>query len=259
MVSVPPRPRHWALLASAASLVVLALSGTWVVATATGLAVHPAADAYVESSSPNTNFGSGTTLQIDGSPTVRTYIRFDLRSQAGTVSSARLQLYANTANNSGYEVVTTGDGWTQSTLTFADAPAISSAIVGSTGGFAAGTTTSVDVTKAVHAGAVVDFAIIDRNATAVSFGSGTSVHPPVLNVSLAPVSSSSASVSVPPTPQPSATAVPSPRPAASSAISGGDPELVGAGDICVTSIIGNAAATARLIEARPTAHGLHPG
>ena len=231
-------PRRLSLIAAAAVSVLaaggLAFSGATAQAAST-MSVGPTADSYVNSSAASANYGTSVELRVDGSPTVHSYLRFDLHAVGGGISKATLQIYANSSSSVGFDVHKTGDAWTEAGLTNSTAPAIG-AQVGTTGSFGAGAWTAVDVTSAVQTGSIVDFALIDRNSTAINLASRESSNPPKLV--LTPVGGATGTAT--PTAKPSATPP-----------SIGDPILIGAGDICVTSVIKNAQATAALITARP--------
>jgi len=147
------------LLASASivTLVTIAAFSGARVSSAAAINVMPSADAYVSSAATSTNYGTAAQLRIDGSPVVRSYLAFDLRSVTGVVASATLHVYASSAAPMGYEVHATAGGWTETGITFASAPAVG-ALVAKTGAFSAGTLTSVDVTSAVSTGGLVYFA-----------------------------------------------------------------------------------------------------
>ena len=217
-----------AALALTAGAAIVGVSAT----AASPLSVVPSADSYVDSTAVTKNFGTSTQFRIDGSPVVLSYLRFDLGSLSGSPSMATLQIYANSASSFGFDVSRTdGSSWTETGLTFANAPAIGTTI-GIAGPFAAGTTTSVDVTSAAQTGTVVDFVLVEHGVTAMSLASRESTHPPVLVLTLS-----------------GPTATPTATPTAGS----GDAVLIGAGDICITSSISDANATAALITARPNA------
>ncbi len=255
-------PRRLSVIAAAAVSVLaaggLAFSGATAQAAST-MSVGPTADSYVNSSAASANYGTSVELRVDGSPTVHSYLRFDLHAVGGGISKATLQIYANSSSSVGFDVHKTGDAWTEAGLTNSNAPAIG-AQVGTTGSFGAGAWTAVDVTSAVQTGSIVDFALIDRNSTAINLASRESSNPPKLV--LTPVGGATgtatptAKPSATPTAKPSATptakpsATPTAKPSATPP-SIGDPILIGAGDICVTSVIKNAQATAALITARP--------
>ena len=239
-------------IASSVTLVtIVAFSGAGASASST-VSVVPSADSYVSSAATSTNYGTAAQLRIDGSPVVRSYLAFDLRSVSGGITAATLRVYASSASSAGYEVHATLGGWTETGITFANAPSVGP-LVAKTGAFSAGTWTAIDVTSAVNAGGLVYLAIVDPSATAISLASRESADSPTLALTIGGAGNTPA-----PSPTPTATAGSStvPTPSATRTTpppSEGDPVLIGAGDICVTSVIGNAGATAKLIEARPTA------
>jgi len=284
--------RATGLLALAAAAILggaAAFSGAPALA-ASSVNVAPAADSYVDSTATTANLGTATQFRVDGSPVVRSYLRFDLSSLSGSVTKATLQIYANSASSVGYAAYkTSGANWTETAITFANAPALGASI-GASGAFTAGSWTGVDVTSAVTTAMPVDFALVDGNATAISLASRESANPPVLvltldgaatptptaNASQTPTPSATATTpSATPTPAPTPTATPTPTPtpaptppaatptpsattptppaATPTPPASGSPVLIGAGDICITSSIANANATAAIITANPGA------
>ena len=263
--------RATGLLALAAAAILggaAAFSGASTFA-ASSVNVAPAADSYVDSTATTANFGTATQFRVDGSPVVRSYLRFDLSALSGSVTKATLQIYANSASSAGYSAYkTSGASWAETSITFGNAPAMGAGI-GASGAFVSATWTSVDVTSAVATGIPVEFALVDGNATAISLASRESANPPVLVLTLGgaatPTPTANASqtstpsgtpVETPPA-TPSPTAMPSPTPTTPVATptppAGGSPVLIGAGDICITSSIANANATAAIITANPGA------
>jgi hypothetical protein len=57
------------------------------------LTFSPEADARVEETSPNKNYGASSTLKVDGSPRQLSYLRFAVSGVSGTVSSVKLRVY----------------------------------------------------------------------------------------------------------------------------------------------------------------------
>jgi chitodextrinase len=89
--------------------------------------VTPAADAYVDSGRPSSNFGAATVLFLEGDPVRHVFMRFAV--PAGTPTSAALRFWSNTSSSSGFSVsVATASTWAESTLTFQNAPAFGAAI-----------------------------------------------------------------------------------------------------------------------------------
>ena len=60
------------------------------------------ADAYVAGDATTTNYGTSTTLRADASPDLNSYLRFDVQGLTGSVTSATLRIYANSASSTGY-------------------------------------------------------------------------------------------------------------------------------------------------------------
>jgi parallel beta-helix repeat protein len=149
--------------------------------------VNAVADAYVNEASPSSNYGNSTTLRTDGSPINRSYLRFQVPSLSGSVVSATLRVFANTASSSGYTVHGTSGGWTETGVTFTNAPTFGVS-VGSSGAFSSNSWTSVNVTALVTGSGQYDFVMTSTNTTAVSFSSRTGANLPqlVINVSSGP-------------------------------------------------------------------------
>jgi hypothetical protein len=142
----------------------------------------PSADTYVDASQPNSNFGTSTQLRIDGSPTVNSYLTFNVTGISGTVKSATLRVFASSSQGTGYTAylvpLTT---WGEKTITAANAPPLGTAL-GNSGKITAGTWTSASVTLAVTGNGTYSFAISTTNATAVSLSSREGANPPQLIV-----------------------------------------------------------------------------
>ncbi len=148
----------------------------------------PVADAYVRGDRPNTNYGRQLVLRTDASPVLRSYLRFNLQGLESTVVSARLRVYANSANSLGYKVRSVADNnWSETGITYNSAPPASSTITASSGAIAAGTWTEVDVTSLVAGDGLLSLALASPSATATSLASRESARSPQLIVeSVAP-------------------------------------------------------------------------
>ncbi len=131
----------------------------------------PVADAYVNSGSPTSNYGSSTALRADGSPDVHSYLRFDVQGLNGTVIQATLLVYANSASTLGCDARSVSDNtWAESTLNYSNAPAMGS-VLGSSGPFGAGTWIRMDVTAYVTGNGSYNFGLSTTSGTAISFAS----------------------------------------------------------------------------------------
>ena len=139
----------------------------------TGLiTLSPVADAYVNFSSPTTNYGSVTTLRADASPDNHSYLKFNVQGLTGPVVSATLRLFANSAQSTGVTISGVSDtGWVESTVNFNNAPLIDGSVAGSSGPIATGTWININVTSLINGNGVVSFAMKTTNSTAVSLAS----------------------------------------------------------------------------------------
>jgi hypothetical protein len=94
----------------------------------------PAADVLTYSSNPNTNYGSYTSLFVQkGSVTSRSYIKFNLGTlpTGVNVSKATLRLFVNQIAAPGsFDVYQLNSTWSESTLTYNNAPALGTSATG---------------------------------------------------------------------------------------------------------------------------------
>jgi parallel beta-helix repeat protein len=141
----------------------------------------PVADTYVDAATPTTPRGTATTLRIDASPDVRSYLRFDVQGSTGSIVSAKLRLWANSSSSAGYRAHGVSDtAWLES-MVYADAPA-PGPVVASSGAFTSGRYVEVDVTSLVSGDGLVSFAVTGSSSTAVSLARRESVSDPQLVV-----------------------------------------------------------------------------
>jgi hypothetical protein len=128
-------------------------------------------DAYVNESSPTTNYGTATTLRADGLPMVRSYLRFNVQGVSGSITRVTLRVYANSSSSSGYSVNSMADNsWAELTINYNNAPPVGGS-VGSSGAFIGGVWTSIDITPLVTGNAVLSLGLTTTNSTAISLGS----------------------------------------------------------------------------------------
>ena len=140
----------------------------------------PVADSYVDASAPTVNHGTETQIRVDGSPVVRSYLRFNVTGLSGTVTNATLRVWANSAQTTGYDAYPVADNtWGETTINNSNAP-IFGAKLGSSGKVTASTWTSVDVTAAVSGNGTYSFGLSTTNATALGLSSRTGANPPQL-------------------------------------------------------------------------------
>jgi hypothetical protein len=157
----------------------------------------PEADAYVDASFPNKNYGPNQALRVRSSPAQVSYLRFNLGSLTGTVASATLRVYANSSQTTGYDVRAVSDtSWTERGITYGNAPTYAASVTGSSGKVTGGTWTAVDVTSLALPGHKLSLALTTTNSTSLSMSSDEGANPPQLVV----VTSASSDTQAPTTP-----------------------------------------------------------
>lgn len=202
---------------------------------ATSTLTFPAeADTYVSSRTSGRNFGSISALRIDGSPDVRSFLRFDLGALELPVSQATLRLFAASTNADGIDVhgVST-ESWEETTLTFRNKPKVLS-VTDSTGPIRGGTWVEWDVTSLLRGTDPVSLALTSTSSTATKLMSRESSSPPQLVISSLPQASGGGSASSEPPPafsRPFAPSPPAPPRDQPSSPSTGEFVVMGAGDI----------------------------
>ncbi len=167
---------------------------------------NPVADAYVAGDVTANNYGISSILKADGSPDYHSYIRFHVGDLSGTVTSATLRLYTSSSSATGYQVQSLlNQNWEEGSINYANAP-VPGMVLGSSGNFASGSWTSVNVTALITGSGVYDLAITTTSSSIMNFNSrDASLNQPQL------VIQTSAGVSTPVLP-PTLTATRSPTP-----------------------------------------------
>ena len=102
--------------------------------------LNPTADSYVYITYPDTNYGTSSRLEVDGSPIKIIYTKFDLTNYAGkTINKATLGFYVVDASNSQHNIKREDtNSWTETGITYNNRPALGS-ILGNTNCNVAGT------------------------------------------------------------------------------------------------------------------------
>jgi hypothetical protein len=168
--------------AALSAIVLVASAVSSASAASTSVSLKPVADTWVNPGAPSTNYGTGTSLRVDGSPVWTAYLRFDLSGVSGGVAHADLRLYPTSSSRAGLSVHSVaGTTWGETSTTAANAPALGSGAV-SSGRLTTGQTSVVNVTSLVSGHGLVSLALSDNDATAISLASRESTHPPVLVV-----------------------------------------------------------------------------
>ena len=132
---------------------------------------EPVADAYVAGDFPATNFGTSAFLKLDTTPSLQSYLRFNVGDIHGAVTRATLRLYTTSSSSVGFQVKRAGSqGWEEGSVAHNNAPGAGS-VIGSSGSFAMNNWISVDVSSLVTGSGVYDFALTTNSTATLSFNS----------------------------------------------------------------------------------------
>jgi len=145
-------------------------------------AVRAKADAFVSEASRKKNFGHAKMLRVDASPTVRTYVRFNVDLSSDEIDHVSLLLYSRSYSRIGFRVQLVYGSWRERRITYANAPELSPPSV-SSGRLRARSWKAVDVTALVAGGDEdgVSFALTTASPNGAEFASReTGLHGPRL-------------------------------------------------------------------------------
>lgn len=128
------------------------------------------ADAYVSQAQPNRKFGGLTELRALAPPSeFRSYLRFDVQGVTGTVSRATLRLRPTGAATTFSARAVAPGSWSESNITWRNAPVLGNTVGSSTLGPDGWTTT--DVTALVNTNGAVSVGLTTASATLVTLAS----------------------------------------------------------------------------------------
>ena len=198
---------------------------TVVACTSTTSSFVVSADAFVNQSSPTTNYGAGAELRakILSSASSETYLSFNVSGLTDTVTNATLRLmtanYAGTDTVSAPDVAMVTGAWSESTITWSTKPSQGALIAQGRTAWATNATYTWDVTSAVTGNGAVSLALIGTTSDQVTANSreqnaAGSAGKPTLIVTTCGGTAPTPTVAVTPigTVTPTATTTPSPTP-----------------------------------------------
>jgi hypothetical protein len=200
--------------------------------TPVSLTFLPDADASVKQSSPDTNYGNETELQVDsGTDAAEAYIHFALTEITGPVQNARLRVYTRkNGSQNGPAVGATDASWGEDELTWNNRPRHSFEDMDNREKIDPETWAEYDVTHAVTGNGSITFVLDADSGDAITFASRETDFPPQLEVTFV------------------SQVAPGPTPT----LAAGDVTFVGAGNIA-TCESDNDELTAQLLDVIPGA------
>src|SRR5215210_4590613 len=127
------------------------------------------AEAHVYSSYPSLNYGDWAFVRVDDDPIRNGYLRFDLSGVGSPITKATLQVLAKDSHPTGFAVHPVPDSsWVESSITYANAPAIDPPVVPASGKQSGGEWVSIDVTPAVKGTALVSLGLTTSSSSSLS-------------------------------------------------------------------------------------------
>ncbi|MCP3137761.1 CBM96 family carbohydrate-binding protein [Pyxidicoccus xibeiensis] len=145
--------------------------------------LQPVADATVDASNPDTNFGTTPTLLVDQAAIAyESFLRFNLAGGTAPIQRATLRLYVVDPSPDGPQLFLAGAGWTETGITWNQRPARVGAAVGDLGAVTLNTWVEYDVTAQVRGRSSIDFALIPMSQDGADFSSRTGAQSPQLVV-----------------------------------------------------------------------------
>jgi PKD repeat protein len=148
----------------------------------TSVTLLPSDDARTSESVPAGNYGNDIALRVRSAAggSYRSYLKFSVTGLSGSAASARLRLYVTDATPDGGRVYPTATTWSESSITWSSAPAISGPSLGAVGPAALSAWVEVDVTSTITGNGAYSFVVSDGADNSVLFSSSEGANPPQL-------------------------------------------------------------------------------
>jgi hypothetical protein len=137
----------------------------------TSVSLTPTSDTFANAGAPSTTYAASTVLSSRGSPGAVTYLRFVLPAAPSgtTLTAAGLTIHTTTDSTAGststHAVTLASDAWTDTTLTWNNRPALSTAL---------GTVSGATATNATYATVLDPSALVPGTQVTVAISSGGS-------------------------------------------------------------------------------------
>ena len=160
-------------------------TGYIVVAVSSTRTFLPVADVTAKEDKANKNQGSTPTLQVkvQRGKSLQTFLKFDLSSLSGNVTSAKLRIYCTDASaDAGRLYGLTNSSWTESGLTWNNRPSLPGGSITTLGSVSKNSWKELDVTSVVRSAGVFAFAIANGSSDMSSYSSRQGSSPPQLVV-----------------------------------------------------------------------------
>jgi hypothetical protein len=157
----------------ATALAALLLGTGWLtfvapISHAASTTLAPVADSHVQADAPTTNFGTATSLRIDGDPVSKAYLKFDVQGLSTAPTRATLKVVSPISSTTPINAKSVTDTtWTETGVTYNNAPAVGATVASATPS-ATNSVLSFDVTSLVKGNGLVSFALDTTSSTSKS-------------------------------------------------------------------------------------------
>jgi hypothetical protein len=131
--------------------------------------LSPVADSYVRADQPTVNFGTATSLRVDGDPVTVSYLKFDVQGLATAPTRATLKVVSPISSTTPINAKSVADTtWTETGVTYNNAPAVGQTPVASDTPSTTNDVLSFDVTSLVNGNGLVSIALDTTSSTSKS-------------------------------------------------------------------------------------------
>lgn len=144
------------------------------------------ADAYVSDRYPDRNYGTATSLQVDGSPRQESYLRFTVSGVSGTIQSAKLRVYTYNGSGNGPAAYSANNEWGETSVTWNTRPARTSAASDDKGAISTESWTEYDVAPLVAGDGTYTFNLASDSSDGTFMYSREGNSPPTLVLKVLP-------------------------------------------------------------------------
>ncbi|MEA2586439.1 MAG: endoglucanase, partial [Thermomicrobiales bacterium] len=145
--------------------------GVQAAAASTTLTFAPDADAKVAPDVPTTNYGTSSSMNVDGSPQQEILLRFKVSGVNGTVAKARVRLYATNPTVAGPTIYATDTAWSETAVNWNSRPGRTSAGLATAGKIGSNVWVELDVTPQVTGNGTYSFVLAPNSNDGVTFSS----------------------------------------------------------------------------------------
>jgi len=154
--------------------------------TATGISYTftPVGDAYVDQTTPGTNYGSATMVQIDNSPVEHFLLKFNVTGLNGQpITGAKLRLYNMDGGNMGGNFYRVSDNtWQEGTVTWDNAPVADTTLLASLRAVSVNTWYEINLGSLITGEGTYSLKITSTSSNGSGYSSKEGANPPQLIV-----------------------------------------------------------------------------